>query len=245
MGDAFAQTERDYTQLGSGLVYTKVFPRQFMYYMSENLNYRERRENEDFDELRSGLMTLYVETRFRPRLTIGTYGEWLRDRVGDEVMQSKGMSITPTWYQYPWAELSVTGTIGEYLFNSLGKVYPYKDFSVSWSGVYGPYLSYILRNTFIMWSGMPEMPGLDEAYNITNLDAEITFTNYLKLVTGIRHNDYQGYYRQRHIGCFATLRWDYNPSTKLFLGFRNTTNEYSGDYITDAKSAWFKIYREF
>jgi hypothetical protein len=245
MGDGSSQGQTGYTQGGGNISYTRAIQHSWIYLVTESANFNQTHENSDMATIRDDSANIYFDFRFRPRFTLTTYQGTSRERVGGELLRNTWSNLNLSWYQYHWAELSITGGGGQQIFRSLGGVYPNRELDVSWSGTAGAYISYILRDSHFWWKDMPQIAGLDNEFDVTNLDLEITFTNRIKLVCGVRYNNYEGYYSQEHLGSFTTLRWDYNPTTRFFLGYRDSSQVADGTRSTLAESAWFKVIHEF
>lgn len=111
------------------------------------------------------------------------------------------------------------------------------------NGFIGPIISYIFRFNHILWEDLP-VP-YDNEYNIVNLDMELTFSNTLKFVNGVRFNDYEFNNTDSQVGYFCTMHWLCNPSTTFYLGYKSTEEEVLDVRNKISESYWFKISKTF
>ncbi len=137
------------------------------------------------------------------------------------------------------------GNFGKLIHYSLADIYPRQNIYCGINGYLGTMISYNLRNNHIIWKDFPLESQLDEEYDITNFDMEITFSNALKFVNGIRYNNYEYSQQKQHIGYFSTMHWYVNSTTTLYAGYKATEDENEEDFEKTSGSSWLKIMKVF
>lgn len=168
-----------------------------------------------------------------------------KERLDDDLLKWYSLDASYNWSGFLPMNGYFGSNYGKFIHYILADIYPRQTFYCGINGYLGTMISYNLRNNHVIWKGFPRESQLDEEYDITNFDMDITFSNALKFVCGIRYSNYEKSQQKQHIGYFSTMHWYVNSTTTLYAGYKATEDENGEDFVKTSGSCWFKIMKVF
>lgn len=255
MGSEYAKYDVNLVSGDFSIDYSSHFRNSILRTQTFGLYGNVKVEKEDLNKIRSADFSLNETLTFTPQFNIPLNINIGNDRLHNDKLINYG-SISSNIAVSRWRLISGYAGVGYnksiiYSLINPQKNYDNYNYFAGINGYIGPVISYIFRNNHIIWKELPSdeeyFSGVkgDKEYDITNLDMELTFSNDLKLVMGLRYNNYERYGFSQHVGYFCTMHYLINSSTTLYLGFKAIENEYIEEMYKESESAWFKITKTF
>lgn len=231
--------------------FDRSFFRSLRAYLNGNL-YTER--DSGLRQMSSDLMggmTLDTEIKANVDINLSTGSERM---VNGKLLDWSGYSGNLSVYRWRACNFYFGGSVNNSVVFGLTdprRSYPSYDVFAGINGFLGPVISYIFRANHTRWDALPDASAFvygyrdDDSYEFVNLDMELTFSNDLKLVSGLRYNNYETPTQKEHLGWFCTMHWALNPDTKLYVGYKSSQNDFNAGLQKTAENAWLKISRAF
>ncbi len=256
-----AQSDINLTGLQTAIDFDQAFSGKSLRTFHIGLYASEDHErNKDF-KLLANNVSLQANADFFQKYGMASNVNIGRERINNKLLNTYNADYNFNWSVWLICNGYVGSTVGKGIYRRLGETKSYQSIYGGINGFVGPVISYIFRNNHIIWKDLPSIPAeygihLDNEYDITNLDMELTFSNTLKIVSGVRYNNNEDFEQNQHLGYFSTIHWLFNPSTTLYLGFKTTedklldfeTSTYENLIYKNQKtsqSVWFKINKVF
>lgn len=202
-------------------------------------------EKEGDKEIRNGTTGFGGNINFSNQ-TSCSYGARLgKDRLDNDLLSWYSLDASFNWSGFLPMNGYFGANYGKLIYYRLTDVYPRQNLYCGINGYLGAMISYNLRNNHVIWKDFPHESQYDEEYDITNFDMDVTFSNTLKFVCGIRYNNYEYSQQRQHIGYFSTMHWYVSSTTTLYAGYKATEDENEVDFVKTSGSYWFKVMKVF
>jgi len=212
-------------------------------------------EHEGNHEVRSKDLQWTSTVNFLPRFYTTFTGNIGEERqFNDKLIPWRNLDInigTDHWLTCSgYAGMGIGDAVVYHLID-LQHSYRNQYFYAGINGFLGPVISYIFSDNHFIWKEMPKPEEFiigakgDNEYDVTNLDTELTFSKDLKLVLGVRYNNYDAQGYQQHVGYFCTMHWFLNSSTKIYMGYNATEDDYMETMYKTSETMWFKTTKTF
>jgi len=236
-----SQMNTNLVNAGWNLNYENYMNHSFIrtYSIYQNLNIDCERE--DIKTIRNRYANIGMNLNF-----VNQTGISLNINAGSDRLQT-GLT---DWYEadcnYSWScFLPLNGYIGTTVGNNisymLSDVFLKKVFYGGFNGYLGPAVSYNVRNSHVIWKEFPADIPIDNEYDISNLDMELTFNSRFKIVSGVRYNNYNTVSDHPHLGYFSTVYYYITPASSLYVGYKSTEDEMNDSFERTSASLWTKI----